>query len=129
MKANLDSFGIISLTTSDDVLSDDAARDKVRKSQIMVIIDHMYICNIGIEGKNRVRWRGQYICTIFSNYAIQFFKAADEIWKPGITGGTFSDGDYVLKTNFLLISPIDKDYHKSVGKSTLKYANLTHFPL
>ena len=32
VKANLDSFGIISLTTSDDVLSEDAARDKVRKS-------------------------------------------------------------------------------------------------
>lgn len=32
MKANLDSFGIISLTTSDDVLTEDAARDKVSKS-------------------------------------------------------------------------------------------------
>ena len=50
------------------------------------------------------------------DYPVQFFKAADELWKPGITAGAFSDGDYVLKTNFLLITPIDKDYHKSVGK-------------
>lgn len=47
---------------------------------------------------------------------MQFFNAADEIWKPGITAGTFSDGDYVLKTNFLLISPIDKAFHKSAGE-------------
>lgn len=47
---------------------------------------------------------------------LQFFKAAEEIWKPGITAGTFSDGDYVLKTNFLLISPIDKSFQKSAGE-------------
>lgn len=47
---------------------------------------------------------------------MKFFKAADEIWKPGITAGTFFDGDYVLKTNFLLISPIDKAFHKSTGE-------------
>ena len=49
-------------------------------------------------------------------FSSQFFKAANEIWKPGVTAGTFIDGDYVLKTNFLLISPIDKAFHKSTGE-------------
>ena len=47
---------------------------------------------------------------------MQFFEAADEVWKPGITVGAFESGDTVVTTDFLLISPIDKAFHKSTGK-------------
>ena len=47
---------------------------------------------------------------------MQFFKAATEIWKPGTTAGTFSDDMHVFKTNFLLVTAIDKAFHKSAGE-------------
>ena len=47
---------------------------------------------------------------------MQFFKAAAEIWKPGITAGTFSDDMHVFKTNFVLVTAIDKAFHKSAGE-------------